>query len=262
MGTHAAWAALGALATWLALKIRKSQAYAYYRERVALRKLLDLRRDRRVLIVLPRREQPREQRHLGMVAYEDMLACSLIERSLILAGWPEDCIEIVSHTLVDNNSPLRRENLVLLCSPRRNPITEEVLHNLKNAGRLDCRFEPGPGNSAELVLKLNGQTVESPSYREEEALLARHKTPYDGTLNDRALIAKFINPWQTDRKILLVAGLRAIGTWGAARALRQRAAELLMATKGTDFAVVVDCKYEQWRIIEYDPRVPVEVKPP
>lgn len=249
---HAAWALLGAVAAYALLVARRSYTIVYWRERMALRKLLLFSRGDRIVVVLPRREQPSVQKTVGAVAYEDMVACILVERCFMLAGWREEQIEIVSNDVAVANVAYKRENLVLLCSPRRNPLTAEALATLKRQNRLDCWFDTDPDHPEELCLHLAGANITSPSYREAEPLLREGKSGYEGPLNDCALLARFENPWEPGKSVLILAGLRAIGTWGAARALRQRARELVELTGAQDFAVTVKCKYERWKVKEYD----------
>lgn len=244
--------ALGAAVTFVWLSAKRSYALRYWREQRALRQLLDLPRDQRVVIVLPERTPSTSSAlHVDFVAYEDMLACNLVERSFILAGWREEQIEIHTQDDVKRNIALKSENLVLICS--NNELTQEVLKLLRMQNRLDCDFPTVSGpQGKERHLKFDGVLFDSPSYLETEALSRSGRSPFEGTLTDYALLAKFASVFQGDRKIILVAGIRAIGTWGAARALRFKSEELTSRSGRKDFAALVHCKFEHWKIIEYE----------
>ena len=74
-------------------------------------------------------------------------------------------------------------------------------------------------------------------------------------LNDVAFIAKVTNPWNASNKIIIVSGVRGIGTWGAAEYLRKHPSMIYHKKMSSDghskngnFAVAVKVKYNNFDI--------------
>lgn len=62
------------------------------------------------------------------------------------------------------------------------------------------------------------------------------------------MLARLTSPWSGRAKIVISAGIRAFGTWGATEFLRTRADELYARTKGNDFGVVLKVTQENFGI--------------
>jgi hypothetical protein len=181
-----------------------------------------------------------------------MLAASLVDRSLILAGRRENSIRIISTKEFERDTANRRENLVLLCSPHRNAVTKEVLEDLDRNHHLTYPFKK-LSNTGHFHLTLGGRQFFSESYKQGEDFKKEHPglNPYESPLlEDCALIARFCNPWNPNKKVMLLAGIRAFGTWGAAHALREECTKLDKENKRRDFSVVVKCALSEYRISE------------
>jgi hypothetical protein len=259
----ALFAALGAVSVLLVRRVRDSTSWRYWRERAALRRLLDLPREGRVIFVLPKRTQSSEasSSHRDPVAYEDMLACNLIERALIIAGWREEQLEIFSHARFAADRALKCENLVLICSPKSNDFTAEALELLNKENRLDCTFD-NTARPGEWKMTFAGEPIESPSYREAKNIETSGGISDEGPLTDYAILGKFTSPWRADRKVVVVAGIRALGTWAASRLLRHMSVQILEKSHGKDFALVLRSTYEHWKVESYEIYRFREVPPP
>jgi hypothetical protein len=91
-------------------------------------------------------------------------------------------------------------------------------------------------------------TWESATYLQEEKLRLENISIEESTLDDIAMVIRTDNPYNPKTKVLIIAGIRGIGTWGAAKYLRQNAKELNKITKGKDFACLLKVTYDRWRI--------------
>lgn len=185
------------------------------------------------------------------VTFHDMLAANYAERALTLSGIDDKYVSIF--TVARDAEPIAyiTENLVLICSPKANPYTRSVLK------LLPMRFE-GIRLSFEAVslqsgerwkVCYNGADYVSPSYSEAEQLAAQGGSDVQGPLSDFAVLGRFQNPWQECSKIVLIAGIRGIGTWGAARYLRDHTKSLSKRFGGKDFVCIIRSEYSNFRIV-------------
>lgn len=176
------------------------------------------------------------------VAVEDMLASKGVAQALVRT-WPEAEVHTRS---IDPGSEWTEVlgNICTFCRDTRNPATGRILSHPAVAGRLGVSFQDLPSESdgagPEVGIILRGAPpVRSPSYAQERDLKAQGDAAGRAILNDFALLARVSNPWDPEAKILVVAGIRAFGTLGAADLLRTRWEELYEATGDGDFACLV-----------------------
>ena len=187
-----------------------------------------------IYIVLPERpasEVPAQSPTLQgnvHVTFHDMLAVNYAERCLVLSGVHDDDISIFTVAREQAPDILVTEHLTLICSPKANPYTRSAIDCLvKNFRDLQLSFELISPNPDRWKIKYNGADYISPSYSEADSLQADGKSEAQGPLTDFGLLGRFQSPWNPRAKILLISGIRGIGTWGAARYLRDYAPMLV-----------------------------------
>ena len=146
----------------------------------------------------------------------------------------------------------RHQDLVLIGSPKSNPITKAALEALKQEGTLRCEFRESPNNPGRWEILFDDAHLESQGYDQLDRLLEEGKDAHDGPLEDYGLLAKVRNPWNRAATMLVVAGIRALGTWGAARHLAERATEVHEEVKDRNFLWIVKVTYSNWRIDRTD----------
>lgn len=201
-----------------------------------------------------------DRRHARVIASEDMLAFAAISDALVSAGCPAEQVETeIADDVVEGD----RRNLVLICSPRRNSITRAVLDHpmVRTVTGIEFfdmsgRSDAGGGREASTerwALRVAGTPMESPSYAQTTTLERAGKDPMKGPLEDYSLLARLPSPWNTAASVIVVAGLRAFGTWGTAQFLRDRGADLLQQTEGRNFVMVVRVRTEGFKV-ETDPK--------
>jgi hypothetical protein len=143
-----------------------------------------------------------------------------------------------------------RDNLVLIGSDLRNPMTGDVLSHPKTIKFLNCRFvrqAPLPGEQKErLSIQLESRVYESPMY-EQARRYARKPRDYDAEFSDLGLLAKVPNPWNPVTGVLIVAGISALGTEGVAVYLTEHPEWLALNMKKKYFAVIVRATRESTR---------------
>lgn len=181
-----------------------------------------------------------------------MLAANYIERLLSLSAWPVDAVQMREHKgfgKVDVQD--QAKNLVLICSPRSNTITREFLAKINENTGLEWEFEQ-EGDEYPFIRTKDGKW-QSASFAQERSLREAGKGAAEGPLDDLAVIIRAPNPYNPAAKVLIISGLRAIGTWGAGKYLRQNAAAICKRTQGGDFACLVRVTYHNWRIENVEP---------
>lgn len=182
-------------------------------------------------------------RTLPQTAIEDFLAINNIISAFLHVGkTPPEKVRDHSHL---SESDKKQSTLILICSSRSNRATKDALDILSTNGRyppdLIPRFEAVHENPSQLYIRWNNAVWPSPSYHQEDKL------------EDVAIILKAQSPWAGQQKILIVAGVRGIGTWGAAEMLKKWWKDLydrkgrsrrLGMTKQGDFVAMVSVHYE------------------
>lgn len=208
------------------------------------RDLFDFDWDQQVAFVVPL--LPAADPVRDAISVEDLRGLQAILK-LILMAFPR-------HAMFDLKLPEEVtlpnvQNVLTICSSRRNAITRAILENPTIQSRLRVGFaidtDPVQGSDAEQwVILFDGTPIKSPSYQEDVELRAKGRDPRDGPVNDVALLAKVSNPINASSKFIVVAGVRGFGTWGAAEFLRREADFLLQETGGEDFVMVVEVTRE------------------
>ena len=113
---------------------------------------------------------------------------------------------------VNNNQTVKKEiwenDLILLCSPKRNPVTGVVIESIPNA-----RYKL-------FVDENTNETIIFDNERNERLVSSRDNNAYDNTDNhqgyDFGLILNMKNPHNILKSITILAGIHGAGTLGAA----------------------------------------------
>jgi hypothetical protein len=213
-----------------------------YRVRNPIRRFLGFDDRLHVIIVYPPRDTAGDNRILPQVAAEDFAAVNNVIRLLDDAGWPrarvhvcdwkryQRCLE--EETMIDD-LPYSAHNRICICSPKpeSNPVTGTTLEEL------------GAPASFELVDESEWADPLQPEYRIRFFEVARKSLSYGQQVTERRSATKKVHPHISDAAlvlkaplpaqaaglragVLIIAGIRGIGTWGAADFLRKRWGEL------------------------------------
>lgn len=211
--------------------------------------------ERGVVVVLPT-VPAIDAAHRRMIANEDMLALEACRDALQAWGCPPSQLSV---ELAEEMQTPVQSNLVTICSPKRSAVTAEILAHKRTRELFSCTFsrldEPQDDVIPRWAFTLDGDLFESPSYVQESRLIATGKDPWAGPLDDNALLAKFPNPWDASLEVIVVAGCRAFGSWGAAEFLSTLSSRLEDGIYGDHFAVVVPTRTENFEVEVKKPTV-------
>ena len=215
------------------------------------RTLLTFNPDYNTLIIVPGRPPAMGFGSLAgsqQVAQADLDARDNIMRALRAVRWPCAMVKkliVPCPMLLQPTDELdqftraeKMQNLVLICSHKRNSVTGEVLDLLNSTGQIKCRFQAIPGKVEQWVLYFDDAMMESPSHKQE----IEYPQP-NGRLVDYALLAKVRNPWNQKATVMIMAGIRGIGIWGAAEFMLRNTEDIVQKTGGRDFEWILRVTY-------------------
>ena len=194
---------------------------------------------------------------------EDSLSMNFVERLISNAGW-EGSIEtrVIRHHQSIAQIGGRKNHIASICSPKANIISQEILEFVRKEYDLEINIEPCQSEPERWCLSVNGDKIESPSYEQERKISnlvasldrdnpadmqRRDKLFVDAKYNDVAIIVRSRSPFDPSKKSLLVAGIRGVGTWGAAKYLWENYERIAQMENGP-FCLVLDVTYENFRV--------------
>ena len=195
---------------------------------------------------------PREDTELSIlprISTEDFMAINNIISTFIMAKKdpPSKMLDSVNITKEDKSS----NNLILICSSKTNDVTEEALRLLRDNYPRIGEYIPVfsvDKESNQTIIRWNHGKYVSNSFSQQNR-----------PMDDVAIILKAKNPWASQFKILIVAGIRGIGTWGAAECLKKwwqpiynekGANKKEGSSKSGSFVAMVNIKYDAYDIKE------------
>lgn len=164
-----------------------------------------------VIVVPPRHGGPGA--HLSNVSFADLMAVSNVARAVDAAGLR------MRPKLIDSDhvklADLNNKNVILICSPKSNKITDEAFRKI-NPISLGLPYFEIYGPAADMIKIVDPESGDfiSPSYAQQAT--------GSKEIDDYGLLLKARNPWNDHYSLLIIAGCRGIGTWGVAEYLRKR----------------------------------------
>lgn len=200
---------------------------------------------------------------LPKISTEAFIAVNNITSCLIQTGWKGPIrVRDTNHI----NDADKRKNLVILTGPKSNSFTGEVLDKVKGQVQGLFEFQKISDDPEQWQVVTDIYKCQSPSYEQEELAKQTRVEIATQKVEDIAIIVKVTNPWEGANKIVIIAGIRGIGTWGAADFLRKRVDELYRAKSGTgkfkkngDFAALLKVTYENYNVVQVDLRQMIDI---
>jgi hypothetical protein len=205
-----------------------------------------------VIFVLPHREHPPDS-IVPRVAGEDVHAMMNVIYLVTRAGLPLKFKIRDTSNLSDED---KKRNIVTIGGTEANEYTNWVL----NKANVAVRFERDDSGKSFVLKRGATTTYTSPSH------LVPPEASTEVAREDVALLCKLRNPMNPsgDTIVVVVAGLRGIGTWAAADCLRKKYHEIYSRkrkgrhfSKSGDFIMVLSAAYEKFdirdtRIIDFE----------
>lgn len=232
-------------------------AYKKYKQR-GLRAILNFRNSEITFIYPPRTDCDADlsQVLLPRTATEDFLAMNNFQSALLSINWNGNTYFKSS---CDFQTIEKDKDLIFICSSNSNVGTGEVLGKLPqnyNCGIPKFRLDT---EKDRMYLRIGGARYDSTTYDVVEECSISGKLPAEEEMIDYGIILKATNPWDKNRKIMVLAGIRGIGTWGAAECLKKDWEELYQrkSAKGTskktgDFIAVVKVVCNQSDLTDFE----------
>lgn len=180
---------------------------------------------------------------LPRVSIEDFMAINNVISAFI------NCDQIPPYKMIDSekitDQDKKENSLILICSSKTNKITKEALALLRETDSNWASLVPyfkEDKESKNMHIVWNKGIYPSESFGQ--------KGP---DYSDIAMIVKARSPWAGQHKILIIAGIRGIGTWGAAEFLKKWWKPLYerkgkdrrkKISKAGDFSALVEIQYK------------------
>lgn len=224
---------------------------AEHRKNQPLNRLLNFGTDDEIIFVFSHRDHVPES-ILPRTSTEDFMAMNNIISALIKVGWKKKIAVRDTKRLSEQD---KQKNLVLICSAKSNIITREIQEMLME-NKIRCYFNAQKSDLTQWQIKdFDWGNFPSKTYNEIQKFLDGGGAPHElasQELNDVAVITKVTNPWNALNKIFIVAGVRGIGTWGAAECIKKEWRDIydaLPENKSSDFSALVTIKYKNCDIL-------------
>jgi hypothetical protein len=186
-------------------------------------------------VVFPQRDEVAiKNAILPRGASEDFFAIDNLSRVLQRMGQKHYHLRTADVFMAPGSMANWSNNVVTIGSPRSNMFTRRALRELKSPFKFGrdrkgvwwVRRDQDPGKCKCKSRALQQQEANARKIQQEAN--ARKKPAAELALDDVAVIAKYRNPFSpnNDNLLLMIAGVRGIGTWGATHYLREKAGEL------------------------------------
>ena len=228
-----------------------------YFARRPFRKVMGFGKDDKIYIVVPERPVDEAYAHQSAslmanvhVTFHDMLAANYAERALTLAGVGDERIFIETISSTHRPDAIVTNHLVLICSPKANAYSRAAIESLSQTYGVDLKFELFSTDPDRWQIVFKGAPYPSPTYAEVIELKAKGRSEAEGPLTDFAVLGRIRSPWNPNSRVLLISGLRGIGTWGAARYLRDNTPWLAKQFDGNDFLALIKVSYRELKITD------------
>lgn len=204
----------------------------------------------------PRRDSFSEPQRviLPRTSTEDFLAINNLISALIRSGYKHD-LDMCSVRAFDGNK--RFGDLVFVCSPVSNPGTASVLAELSKIYESLPRFETQ--SNGQCVIHAGANTYQSETYEVVERCHKEGSEPEEATMRDYGLLVKAPNPWEPERMVLVLAGIRGIGTWGIAECLKKDWQKVLRKKRrdgkhraSGPFAAVIETTFDKCDLTSFE----------
>lgn len=212
-------------------------------ERRPLNQLLDFGPDS-LLFIFPPRESP--EAILPRTSTEDFLAMNNFISVLLKIGWSRK-IGVRDTGRFQGADETR--NLVIICSPKSNDIALKFQQILR--GSHPNAFAFGFEADKVHIIDREGAAYHSKSYEQVTNYINSGIPKADlprQAYDDYAVFTKVANPWNKKMKVVWLAGIRGIGTWGAAECIkkewRQIYEQLPSNEKNCEFSALLKIKYD------------------
>lgn len=214
-----------------------------------------------LLFVFPHREEIPEA-ILPRTSTEDFLAMNNFISALLNIGWTRKVGVRDTHRISASD---KKRNLVIICSPKSNDLTAQFQQRLEDQRLQVFLFRKGDDQPWHICDR--DGTFHSKSWEQEAAYVKAGVDRRDlpgKTFEDYALITKVANPWNERNKVVLLAGIRGIGTWGAAECIKkewqQIYDQLPRDRRDCDFSALLRIEYDNCDITAIDVRRVMEVR--
>ena len=190
---------------------------------------------------------------LPRTSTEDFMAVNNIKSALIKIGWKNKDLVRDAKTMQSRISDQKKKN-ILICRSKSNSYTKKIEDNLKTK---NIRFYHGKFSEKSNEWVISDGKAEFPTKTHDQLIELRNAGVEQEAIptksyEDMAYITKITNEYNSKNKIFIIAGVRGLGTWGAAECLKKEYMQLYdnlpKNKKDCDFSALLTINYENMDI--------------
>jgi hypothetical protein len=152
----------------------------------------------------------------------------------------------------------RKRDLIFICSPLSNDGTKEVLAELSKKYRCGIPQFKYDEEKKQCYLRVSGGRYDSSTYDVVKECIKAGTRPEEAEMYDHAVLLKAENPWDPTKKVIVLAGIRGIGTWGAGECLKKGWQEIYNRKhskggqkKSGDFVAVIRVNFNKCDLVGF-----------
>lgn len=223
------------------------------KENKPMRKILNFGKDDDLVFVFTHRDHVPDAL-LPRTSTEDFMAINNIKTALLKIGWHNKDLVRDTNTISQRKDD-ERKNIISVCSSKSNSFTAKT--ELILQAQVKRFFRAEKDEQDEWYITDGRFKYTTKTYIQLKSYLASGMSLEDiptKAYEDVAYITKISNPNNARNKIILIGGVRGIGTWGAAECLKkewqQIYEKLPKKNKECDFSALIIIKYDNMDIIE------------
>ncbi len=200
-------------------------------QKASFERILNFNQQFPLRIVVSTLSSPDDQPLRHSITYEEVEAADAVIRVL-----PRSQRFSTDIKIADDVDYQCSDNLIILGSKRRNRVAADLTQFTRAFG-FDFVEVLNDDGQERWGLSFGHQTFVSPFFDQQREY--KKDPTYHGGFVDFGLLAKISSPWNNEAKVLLVAGIKALGTLGAGKFLEENGPWLENQVGDSDFAQVI-----------------------
>ncbi|MEM9546091.1 MAG: hypothetical protein AAGA77_08960 [Bacteroidota bacterium] len=192
------------------------------------------------------------------ISTEDFLAMNNFISALIKAKWEQETELLDISTYYNQTINNQTNNIISFGSSKINKFTEEIEKILEENNLNFYRIEQIENSNFWRIVDNVGRYntnvhEELEKYIDEGIEMSNIGSE---SFTDLAYVTKTTNPWDSESKVIIIAGVKGIGTWGAAECIKKWSKRIYdkipKGNKNKDFSALMRIHYRNYDIVDVE----------
>lgn len=196
------------------------------------------------------------QRIVPPISTEDFLAMNNFLSALIKINWRNETELVATEIFANQIENNKNNNIVTFGSSKINNITREIEKILAHNNLNFYRIEKSSTSDEWRIVDNDGRYNTSVYAEYQKYLMQDIEKSMIGreSFTDIAYITKVTNPRDSESKVIIIAGVKGIGTWGAAECIKKWSKKIYEKLprnkKNRDFSALMRISYRNYDIVD------------